>query len=199
MELPLSSRALSPTRFCEAFRASLDSLDLAFNTRLVLFKLFDRVVLGGLEPVYADAAAVLDRHQIRVPAAVSTAIPVDAQTLHALEAICGFSSTAPFADAMLANRLLDCARGRLQAGSEAVRQRLALLGQMFGEWLADPFLPVAFVPLIEKLRFPAVKAVLADSSFFTHSAHPVRTQLHDAVYMALAARIGGVHAVEFTR
>lgn len=199
MELPLSSRALSPTRFCEAFRSCLDHLDLEFSTRLVLFKLFDRVVLGGLEAVYAAAAEVLDRHQVGTPRPSLSCIAVDAQTLRALEGICGFSSTALFADAMLANRLLECARGRLQAGSDAVNLRLALLGQMFGEWLADPFLPAAFAPLIENLRFPAIKAALADGSFFTHSGHPVRTQLQDAVYMALAARIGGAHALEFTR
>jgi hypothetical protein len=57
----VSPIALSPGRICEAFSKGTASLDTDFQIKLVIFKLFDRVVIRDLGRVYSDALELLDR------------------------------------------------------------------------------------------------------------------------------------------
>jgi hypothetical protein len=67
LRVPISDRALSPQHVCEAFRLATDDLDLELRVRLVLYKLFERLTVGGLHQVYITALQVLDLHGIRPP------------------------------------------------------------------------------------------------------------------------------------
>ena len=197
MALPLAPRVLSPTRFCEAFRSSLEGLDLEFPLRAVCFKLFERYFLGQLDRVYGEVATLLNRHQV-AGGVRAAPLAVDALTLRMLEDMGGFASKASFSDAMLASELLDLSRGKQVPHGESILQRLALVGRMFNEILEDPYLPGDYLPLFERLRFSTIKTALADISFFVNHAHPVRWLVQDAAQMAVAARIGGEAAVQYT-
>ena len=70
--IPVSPIALGPVRLCEAFGKAVATLDAEFQVKLVIYKLFDRVVVKELGQVYAAAMDVLERHDIhpgRRPAA----------------------------------------------------------------------------------------------------------------------------------
>jgi hypothetical protein len=62
--VPLSPTALSPGRICEAFGKGTASLATDFSIKLVIYKLFDRVVIQDLGRLYSAALEVLDRHGI---------------------------------------------------------------------------------------------------------------------------------------
>ncbi|MBL6749359.1 MAG: DUF1631 family protein [Nevskia sp.] len=62
--VPLSPTALSPARICEAFGKGTGALATDFSIKLVVYKLFDRVVIQDLGRLYTAALEVLDRHGI---------------------------------------------------------------------------------------------------------------------------------------
>jgi hypothetical protein len=62
--LPVSPLALSPNRICDAFGKATAVLDADFQIKLVIYKLFDRVVINDLGRVYAAALEVLERNGI---------------------------------------------------------------------------------------------------------------------------------------
>ncbi|MCR8923669.1 DUF1631 domain-containing protein [Dasania sp. GY-MA-18] len=57
--LTAASNPLGPAVICKAFMAACESLDTDINTKLVLFKLFDRYVIAGLGSVYSACNAHL--------------------------------------------------------------------------------------------------------------------------------------------
>lgn len=187
MSLPLSPRALSPARLCEAYRAVLDALDVPSVRRIALLKLFEVCVLEKLAPVYAETLKILARHRIDA-APKSPPLPVDAATLKLLNTLAAPGSSQRSADAELASELL--ARLKRGPAEAAVAQRLALCGRLMTEWLADPQLPENYRPLVEHLRLAVIKAALPDSVFFTSAAHPLRRLLNETAQMLLLARIG---------
>ncbi|HUP90689.1 MAG TPA: DUF1631 family protein [Solimonas sp.] len=69
--LELPRRALAPSGFCEAFRVSVHALDVAFDVKLVILKLFDRLVLGDLTPLYTELLAVMTQHGVQAEKAAS--------------------------------------------------------------------------------------------------------------------------------
>ncbi len=62
--VPVSPLALSPGRICEAFGKATSVLDTEFQVKLVIYKLFDRVVISELARVYSAGLEVLERHGI---------------------------------------------------------------------------------------------------------------------------------------
>jgi hypothetical protein len=56
----VSSQALSPLRILEAFQQSMKGLDVEFPIKLVIYKLFDRVVVSNLGRVFHDANQLLE-------------------------------------------------------------------------------------------------------------------------------------------
>lgn len=62
--VPVSPLALGPGRICEAFGKATAVLDTEFQVKLVIYKLFDRVVINELEKVYIAALEVLERHGV---------------------------------------------------------------------------------------------------------------------------------------
>ncbi|MGH8430794.1 MAG: DUF1631 family protein, partial [Solimonas sp.] len=59
--LKVSSQAIAPLGFCNAFRTSIKLLDTEFSIKLVLYKLYERLVLGDLMPLYAEILVLMDR------------------------------------------------------------------------------------------------------------------------------------------
>lgn len=195
--LPLSPKAFSPAALCDMFRAALDAQDLEFTQRDLMLRLFERSVLARLDGLYGSLSAVLDQMRVMAPAQRPAPV-VDEPMLRALQDMDGLNSTAAFSDSLLAAEVLGMIRGKGSAGTDALRQRAALVGQMFAEILADPYLPASYLALLERLRFPTLKTALADSSFFTNPAHPVRWLVQDAVQMAVSARLSGDAALHYT-
>lgn len=66
MGQPVSARALSPTRICEAFRDSMAGIECEFEIKLIVYKLFEREVIPQLHLVYESAMDLFDRHGIAV-------------------------------------------------------------------------------------------------------------------------------------
>lgn len=53
--------AIGPTGFCDAFRDALKVLEIEFSIKLVLYKLYERLVIGDLAPLYGEILALFDR------------------------------------------------------------------------------------------------------------------------------------------
>lgn len=62
---PMSTDALTPLAICRAFRSSAESLDVDFEIVLVVFKLFDRLVIGELGELYQYLQAFLRQQGLR--------------------------------------------------------------------------------------------------------------------------------------
>ena len=62
--VPVSPLALGPGRICDAFGKATAVLDTEFQVKLVIYKLFDRVVVNELGQLYQAALEVLERHGI---------------------------------------------------------------------------------------------------------------------------------------
>lgn len=60
-EVQIPALSIAPVGFCNAFRSSIKLIDCEFTIKLVLYKLYDRMVLGDLMPLYADILVLLDR------------------------------------------------------------------------------------------------------------------------------------------
>jgi len=60
-EVRIPAMAIAPVGFCNAFRSSIKLVDCEFSIKLVLYKLYERMVLGDLMPLYADILVLLDR------------------------------------------------------------------------------------------------------------------------------------------
>ncbi|HUS24923.1 MAG TPA: DUF1631 family protein [Candidatus Binatia bacterium] len=60
----VSPKALSPGRILEAFQLSMKGLEVEFPIKLVIYKLFDRVVVSNLGRVFSGANHMLAEHGI---------------------------------------------------------------------------------------------------------------------------------------
>src|ERR1044071_6238744 len=60
----LSPESMSPARIIRAFQNSIQGLAVDFPIKLVIFKLFDRLVVGRLSEVIAAANQLLARHGV---------------------------------------------------------------------------------------------------------------------------------------
>jgi hypothetical protein len=60
----LSPESMSPARIIRAFQNSIQGLSVDFPIKLVIFKLFDRLVVGRLSEVIAAANQLLARHGV---------------------------------------------------------------------------------------------------------------------------------------
>ena len=56
-----SSNPIGPAPLCSAFRLSVREFDLNVQVKLIIYKLFDRYVMAGLEPLYDEVNAELIR------------------------------------------------------------------------------------------------------------------------------------------
>lgn len=220
--IPISRQALRPAVICNAFKASLGTLDLKLDVRLLLYKLFDVSCVSRLQEIYQAALKVLDAQRVRAPAPEAAtaeaswspyeappipmesdqplSIPVlDAPTRESLKAIGSHSTGHRPQDARFAADLLLMASiddpSQATVNRVAPAQRMSLVGQMCNEILSDPHLPATMRPLFERLRFPLIKIAIADNTFFGNRIHPVRRLVAEAAETAASSRIGNQAAV----
>lgn len=71
---PISQEALAPATISLAFRRSAEALDVEFDIELVIFKLFDRLVISDLGELYNRVLRFLDQNGVK-PAAISAGLP----------------------------------------------------------------------------------------------------------------------------
>lgn len=211
--------SLTPLGLCEAFATAVGALPDGSTARGALNRLFEQTVLAKLRPVYAETLAHCERRGILpAPRRGRSAESSDRATASMLQkvqngesllpgeqgpALSGFlpDFSAGFSDADLAQLLLQALQGQAAAGfdlpqTRLMKQRASLVGRMIDEILDDPQIPQRLHPLIEAFRFPAIKAALADASFFTNRQHPVRVLINDMADMAGDTRIGGADALQ---
>ncbi|TDU28632.1 uncharacterized protein DUF1631 [Panacagrimonas perspica] len=70
----ISTNALAPATISAAFRRSAEALDVEFDIELVIFKLFDRLVISDLGELYSRALRFLDENGVK-PAPIGGAGP----------------------------------------------------------------------------------------------------------------------------
>ncbi|MBA4286710.1 MAG: hypothetical protein C0434_14375 [Xanthomonadaceae bacterium] len=70
---PISAEALAPATICLAFRKAAETLDIGHDVELVVFKLFDRLVISKLTDLYARVLNFLKLHGVRASASTATA------------------------------------------------------------------------------------------------------------------------------
>lgn len=213
--------SISPLGLCEAFVSAVTALPEGTAARGALNRLFEHSVLPRLRPLYAGIVAVCERHGIRASptraadrrAARTQTAGLDSATAEMLrrvheghaprvennaESPSGFlpDFKPAFSDADLALLLLDAAQGKRVAGLDQAQLRMLshranLAARMINDILDDPQIPPQLHALVEAFRFPAIKAALADTAFFTDPQHPVRGLINDMASMAGDSRIGG--------
>lgn len=79
-QVPISGEAIQPQQICDAFAASTASLDVEFATELVIYKLFDRCVIGELTDLYARTLALVRQLSQAMPSGFRTGAPGVAAT-----------------------------------------------------------------------------------------------------------------------
>ncbi len=211
--------SLTPLGLCEAFATAVGALPEGTTARGALNRLFEQTVLTQLRPIYAEAVACCERRGIlsaarrgrsaesseRATASMLQKVQSGEPLLPGEQAagVSGFlpDFSAGFSDADLAQLLLQALQGQAATGfdlpqTRLMKQRAGLVGRMIDEILDDPQIPPRLHPLIEAFRFPAIKAALADASFFTNRQHPVRVLINDMADMAGDTRIGGADALQ---
>lgn len=75
--LTIAPQALSPSRVCEAFAAGLRTLDVEFQIKLIVFKLFEREIVRELHSFYERVLALVEEHapQLGAPARAASVPP----------------------------------------------------------------------------------------------------------------------------
>ncbi len=66
LRAPLSPQALTPASICEAFDVATSVLDVEFEIHLVIYKLFDRLVIVELFDLYSKILRFLDQAGVQV-------------------------------------------------------------------------------------------------------------------------------------
>jgi hypothetical protein len=192
MGLPISPQALAPRAICKGFASSLSKLDLEFPIRMVIYGLFDRLMIGAFGLVYEDALAVLTRYGIGEPVSNDTApaslplianapVVADLRTITALQRVAADTRSGDAAESALAQELLAIINGKIVPGGYAISQRIALAGQMFKDMLKLAGASESQRASADPLFYPLLKHALVDSSLFFNPAHPGRQALQRAV------------------
>lgn len=198
---------LHPERICEAFGKATQILDTSLEIKLVIFKLFDRVLSSDLGPIYEAAVEVLEREGIDMRRPTSRAVtPASerAATQPVLDLLRGYgvdpgrlligdeSAAASFRE-MLQGLLAREGREKF----EGTARRLSMAGQLFNDLLAEPLLGDTLKGAFEPLRYPLYRTALADPAFFTSAVHPARKMLGDLIELAAVTQTGEVSIARF--
>jgi hypothetical protein len=211
--VPVSPQALNPSRICDAFGSAAAVLDTDFRVKLVVYKLFDRVLSRELERVYKAAIEVLDRHGFDGRKSFTAAPPsnpqpaqptIDQSQQAAMELLRqnGFDpNTLRRTSDPAAQELADTLQGLFKQGGlegvQASTQRLSMAGRMFNDLLSEPLLNDSLRSTLEPLRYPVYRTALADPTFFTSPSHPARKILGDLIELAAATQTGEISQTRF--
>ena len=143
----------------------------------------------GFGPPAADGAYYGTPTPISAPTAGGYA-PVGA---YGLPLPAGYATYSGYTDARLASELGERLSSWLKqpqsnTAQEPIAKRAELVGRMFDGFQNDAALPESVKPVLETLRFPVLKAALADPAFLTNPQHPMRVLLNDLAATASSAR-----------
>ena len=172
--LPALARAFEPATPGHCFADALRELDLSAAQRQLAYRLVECHALPEWPAVLDAAAQLLDRHGLGEPLVAGCRdeppLLVAEPTLLCLRAL---ATGTGGADTDLAARLLEQA----EDGGPALTA-MAAAGQWLDSLLAEPQLPAALLPDLETLRFPLLKAAIADPSFFSQPGHVLRRSIN---------------------
>lgn len=173
--LPSLAQAFEPSTPGQCFATAFRDMDLDPALRLLAYRLVESHALPLWPAVLEQAQRLLDCHGLGEPlvAGATEAPPllVAEPSLQCLRAM-SVSRQNP-ADAELARSLLTQA----EDGGPALTA-LAAAGQWLDSLLTEPQLPAALLPDLESLRFPLLKAAVADASFFANPGHSLRRSIN---------------------
>ena len=98
-----ATNPVGPAQLCDAFRRGVDQLEVGVSVRLIIYKLFERHVLAGLDPVYDEInakfieAGILP--QLRYAPAPSAAPAPAARRVNVAEQVAALSPDTEYAAA----------------------------------------------------------------------------------------------------
>ncbi|TLY52869.1 MAG: DUF1631 domain-containing protein, partial [Gammaproteobacteria bacterium] len=98
-----ATNPVGPAQLCDAFRRGVDQLEVGVSVRLIIYKLFERHVMAGLDPIYDEInvkfveAGVLP--QLRYAPAPSAAPPPTARRVNVADQVAALSPDTEYAAA----------------------------------------------------------------------------------------------------
>jgi hypothetical protein len=210
--IDIQSLPLGPAVICNAAMAQIKRLDVDIKAKLVLFKLFDRVVVGQQAALNKELVNCLERNGIVVSSRPTRIIEQGATisssaARSAGEGIAtGKSSAEKLPDLLNAlskmQRMpmvgeseygLDFERilvnlhrdaGAELAISRVEKETMGLVQMLFRFILQDQGLADPFRDLIAKMQVPVLKMALLDDQFLVEKRHPARRLLNELVSVA---------------
>jgi hypothetical protein len=194
LSLPMLADALAPAALGACFSIAFRKAQLEPAQRLLALRLVESQV-PSLWPVLIESALHCVQTQGYQFArslgqgSAAWALPALTEATQRLLRETRASLAAP-ADAALAAALLQLAVGPVVAVPGYVV--LSLMGHWMDSLVADAMLPQAFVPDMESLRLPAIKAALADAHVLENPRHPVRQDIQQIFQSAAFAGVQGV-------
>ncbi|QHS09674.1 DUF1631 family protein [Sinimarinibacterium sp. NLF-5-8] len=160
----VSPEAMAPQRIIRAFQASMQQLNVDFPIKLVIYKLFDRVVVSRLSEVFVGANQLLAQHGIEpgpAPAFVSApsaraASSAGAEAGAVPEWARGLDAGAVFAPhpAVVPDGLAAIASGARGYGDQALAHDIAHILSAYGQGQAPQppqWLPAENVALVARM------------------------------------------------
>lgn len=173
--LPALAQAFEPCAPGQCFATAFRDMDLEPAQRLLAYRLVESHALPLWPRVLEAAQQLLDRHGLGEPlvAGIHETPPllVAEPSLQCLRAMA--ESRQNPGDAELAQLLL----AQAENGGPALTA-LAAAGQWLDSLLTEPQLPTALLPDLESLRFPLLKAAVADPGFFANPGHSLRRSIN---------------------
>lgn len=154
--LRIPQRMLGAQTLCSAFGKAAAGLQCSFEIKLVVYKLFERVLCREYGRLLAHASEVLDRHGIEAAsgtAAVGSGRPAPVSA----------AASTPWNPAN---------RWQTQAGG------------WFDDLLASPSLSTRMRIAFEGLRTPLAQRAEQDPSLLADQAHPVRLRIAELIELA---------------
>lgn len=204
---------LSPAVICNAVMAQIKRLDIDIKAKLILFKLFDRLVVsrqpeinqlmidcleaGGIKVVmgrrYASEAEESESFDVSgAPSPSSSAAMPDlppnrAELLNLLSFIQRLPVTADSDSGLDFERILASVQHRRGQNVEIGRlekETMGLVQMLFRSILQDQALAPPFRDLIGRMQVPVLKMALLDEQFLMEKRHPARRLLNELVSVA---------------
>jgi len=202
VELVDNQMPLSPEVICGGVAEACADLDIDIRAKLVVLKLFDRLLADTLGDFYQEANRTLISEGIlpdvkRVPVRPSAGKPgsagqayLDTDRLMARlsQAQASFGNWDGGEVASLDQQLqsvLRAANGQKANIGQVDSDVINLVSMLFDFILEDRQLHPVMKALIGRLQIPVLKVALSDKNFFNRGGHPVRKLLNELALSAI--------------
>src|SRR5579885_3232931 len=203
-----ATNPIAPAPLCQAFRNAMRELELNLQTKLIIYKLFDRYVMAGLDALYEEINTLLI--QAGVLPQIRHTVPGGGRPYRPMPPAAGMAGAAPGAPApgaadtgYAAYPGYDPAAAQLQAElyntvRSLLAQRRATLGEV-ADYQGAPGQPVPVVApteLLSALTLLQNQALMAQSQ--AHTAVDA-AQAVQQIKQALLEQAGKLHGTEKAR